>query len=48
MRCIIISLVILALLTPNLSAVDGVPSPQAKKEAAKGNWSTWRGFWISR
>ena len=43
MRCIIISLVILALLTPNLSAVDGVPSPQAEKEAAKGNWSTWRG-----
>lgn len=43
MRCIIISLVILALLTSNLSAVDGVPSPQAKKEAAKGNWSTWRG-----
>ena len=43
MRCIIISLVTLALLTPNLSAVDGVPSPQAKKEAAKGNWPTWRG-----
>ena len=43
MRCLIISLVILALLTPNLPAVDGVPSPQAKKEAAKGNWSTWRG-----
>jgi outer membrane protein assembly factor BamB len=43
MHCIIISLVTLALLTPNLSAVDGVPSPQAKKEAAKGNWSTWRG-----
>ena len=43
MRCIMISLPILALLTPHLFAVVGVPSPQAKKEAAKGHWSTWRG-----
>ena len=44
MRCIVISIVISALLTPNLFARDGEPSPLAKKEAAKGNWSTWRGL----
>ena len=43
MRCIMISLLILAFLTPHLFAVVGVPSAQAKKEAAKGHWSTWRG-----
>ena len=41
MRCIVISLLILVLLIPHLFAVVGVPSPQAKKEAAKGR-STWR------
>jgi len=38
-----ISLLILAFLTPHLFAVVGAPSPQAKNEAAKGHWSTWRG-----
>jgi len=37
-----ISLLILTLFPPHLFAVVGVPSPQAKKEATKGNWSTWR------
>jgi outer membrane protein assembly factor BamB len=43
MRCIVISIVISALLTSNLFSRNGEPSLLAEKEAAKGNWSTWRG-----
>ncbi len=43
MRYTITTLAFLSLLCTPLLAVDGEPSPAARKEAAKGNWSGWRG-----
>ena len=43
MHCIVISIMISTFITLNLFANNGGPSLLAKKEAANGNWSTWRG-----
>ena len=43
MHCIVTSIMISTFITLNLFANNGGPSLLAKKEAASGNWSTWRG-----
>ena len=43
MRRTFLYLAIASLFSTPLFAVEGTPSPAAKKEATKGNWTGWRG-----